>query len=74
MTHDDNEQRALMQRAMDAAREILQDHPCMVVAGFDMPGGIKICSISNVSTENQIDMMNMLIEGFNPAPQGTTLN
>ena len=75
MTHDaDDTERELMERAILEIKPLLAGRACMLVVGFDAPGGLKICSVSNVSPENQIDMMEILIEAYDPRPQNATLN
>ena len=75
MTHEtDNAERDLLQRAVKELQPILNDQPFMLIVGFDVPGGAKICSIANVSQDNQLEMMNILLEGLNPAPDNVTLN
>ena len=75
MTHDaDLTERELMERAILEIKPLLAGRACMLVVGFDAPGGMKICSVSNVSPENQIDMMEILIEAYEPLPDNTTLN
>jgi hypothetical protein len=75
MTHDkDGQERKLVTAAMDEVKRIANGRPCMVIIGFDVPGGMKVCSASNLSTEHQFEMMNILIEGFSEVPENTTFN
>ena len=75
MTHDvDNEEREIMQAAVAELQPHLQGRPHMLIVGFDIPGGMKICAISNVSKDDQLAMMQMLIEGYEPSPANVTLN
>ena len=71
---DDTSERALMERAILELKPLIEDRACMLIVGFDAPGGIKICSVSNVAPENQIDMMEILTEAYTPVPKDTTLN
>ena len=74
MTPVDKAERELMERVISATHPITDGRPIMFIVGFDAPGGVKICSISNVSQENQLEMMELLIEGLGPTPQNVTLN
>jgi len=75
MTHDtDNEERELMRKAVSALQPVITGRPHMLIVGFDLPGGMKLCAISNVSKNDQLAMMEMLIEGYEPTPDNITLN
>jgi hypothetical protein len=75
MTHDsDKEEHGIMKAAAIELQPHIQGRPHMLIVGFDMEGGMKICAISNVSKDDQLAMMEMLKGGYEPAPTNVTFN
>lgn len=75
MTRDnDTMERAMLNDAMDGVKAIAEGRPCMVIIGFDIPGGMKVCSASNLSPDSQMEMLHILTEGYSQVPENTTLN
>ena len=70
----DKPEREVVAAAMDEVKRVAEGRACMVIIGFDVPGGMKVCSASNLSPEHQMEMLHILTEGYQQVPENTTLN
>lgn len=68
----DPAQKAIVDRAIKSLKEIAEGRPCICLIGFDSPGGVAVVSASNLDTEQQLEMMSVMLEGYTPMPKGTS--
>lgn len=65
-------QKAIVDRAINMLKEIAEGRPCICLIGFDSPHGIAVVSASNLDTEQQLEMMSVMLEGYTPMPKGSS--
>ena len=67
-----DEQKDIVERAITTLKQIAEGRPCICLIGFDAPGGCAVVSASNLDQEQQLEMMGVMLEGFQPMPQGSS--
>lgn len=66
-----DEQKDIVDRAITTLKLIAGGRPCICLIGFDAPGGGAVVSASNLDQNEQLEMMSVLLEGYQPVPAGT---
>lgn len=66
-----DEQKDIVDRAINSLKKIAEGRPCICLIGFDAPSGCAVVSASNLDQEQQLEMMSVMLEGYQPVPQGT---
>lgn len=66
-----DEQQDIVQRAITTLKQIAEGRPCICLIGFEAPGGVAVVSASNLDQEQQLEMMGVMLEGYQPVPVGT---
>lgn len=66
-----DEQKDIVDRAIKTLKQIAEGRPCLCLIGFDSPKGMAVVSASNLDQKHQLEMMCVMLEGYQPIPTGT---
>lgn len=64
----------VLKAAITSLRRLTGNRPVLCIIGFESGGGMHVASASNLCQHDQIEMMKILTEGFEPLPRNATLN
>jgi hypothetical protein len=66
-----DDQQDIIHRAITTLKDIAGGRPCICLIGFDAPGGVAVVSASNLDEQQQLEMLSVMVEGYQPVPHGT---